>query len=104
MGVGWVQDSPEEVDEGGRHVDVPPTHPVTPPLREQGHRSKRCGEQGRGFHTGCAKLRCPRQPSSHTQKVTGCLDLERGSSQGSTGRGEQQRSGQQNLQATCREG
>lgn len=49
---------PEEEKKGGREVEVPPAHPVTPPL-ENKDRSKRCREQGRQLHAGCAKLRYP---------------------------------------------
>ena len=60
---------PEEEKEGGREAEVLP-HIRSHHPWEQGHRSKRCGERGRGLHKGCAKPRYPRQPSSHTHQMS----------------------------------
>lgn len=76
--MGWIQDLPEEGDEGSR--SFPWEFPLlasgdsAPENRDTGARE----EARKGFHMACARLRltCPRQPSSHTQEATGCLDLE----------------------------
>lgn len=62
--------------------NFPCLHLVIAPLRT-GTQEQERWQARKGFQVACARLRlaCPRQPSSHTQEATGCLDLEQGSGQ-----------------------
>lgn len=75
-------------------------HPVTVPLRTNKDTGARDAVNKEGFHLAWARPKGPRWPNSHTQEVTGCLDLEQDRGQGSTGRNRQWRHGQECPDAT----